>query len=955
MRKLSASLLKWSTGTRYRGKDYLAVLWPAGAFWLRAVLLTTWCLFADDALADDVVDNSLPAIEEPAEDFVPQFARDIAPLLQRNCLACHNQTDAEADVVLESPAAMLDYESDEPLIVPGDASAGKLFAVAAHLSEPVMPPEDNDVGATRLSPRELGLLKRWIELGAKPGDAPGAPTSLQWQPVPAAASPVLAARFSPPGDFCVAAAGNYLVVRDLVDGSTARLVDPALAERDANFSGAAHLDVVHAVAVRGDGQQIATGGYRTVKLWRRQRGSRAIALPVGSATTVVSISVETGWMVAGAVDGKLALVRLRGAQAGDAAAWQGHEAHVVAVRLTADGQQLVSVDAHGAVKNWRVADHSLAGEWILADKVRLATWIDDETLVTAADDLALRVWKLPASAPGEAGSAAVHVESAAQLRGHGREITAMAAAAGGSVLSGSHDGFLRLWDAAGGTQRRQWIHGRTIVAVGVHPDGNRFVSVGDDGIVKAWSPDADDPLWESEIDFPHAARRVAADQAVQLATENLALADEALSVARKQLATDQKNLATTQAALAEAQQALAEAAKAAESPEEQKNESAVADATAAKEHAEALLRRADEGQRSSEAVVRQAEEVQHADRETLHESQQTQAAVSSATESRARIVSVDYDSRTQSLIFADAAGRVFVWSWTGRPMATWQAADRLSAARVAGEELVVVSASDAGTAAVAWSTAGPWTLEDTLGSPDDPGSFLLGRVSALDFSPDGRLLAMGSGAAARSGQVVLWDLVQRRIYRKDLRAHQDEVLAVEFSRDGRFLATAGADQMAKILGVEDGQEVGVLEGHTHHVLDVAWRANGLQIATASADKSIKIWDVRSAQQLRTIAGGREEITGVAFLGLGNQLASSAGDGVLRIYNADDAAQMRAISTGAAYLFGCSASGSGDLVLAGGPRRFLGVYRSSDGAPVPLGSMASEGGAPLGGRAEGVVR
>ena len=48
-----------------------------------------------------------------------------------------------------------------------------------------------------------------------------------------------------------------------------------------------------------------------------------------------------------------------------------------------------------------------------------------------------------------------------------------------------------------------------------------------------------------------------------------------------------------------------------------------------------------------------------------------------------------------------------------------------------------------------WKTAASWMLEGTIGRPDDPDR-LVDRVLALDFSPDGNLLATGGGIAARS-------------------------------------------------------------------------------------------------------------------------------------------------------------------------------------------------------------
>ena len=101
------------------------------------------------------------------------FEKEVLPLFRKNCLACHNATDAEADVVLESPKAIAESGFSDPIVVAGEADKSLLFQVLAHREEPIMPPEDNDVGANNLSPEELALVKLWIDQGAK-GEVTGA-------------------------------------------------------------------------------------------------------------------------------------------------------------------------------------------------------------------------------------------------------------------------------------------------------------------------------------------------------------------------------------------------------------------------------------------------------------------------------------------------------------------------------------------------------------------------------------------------------------------------------------------------------------------------------------------------------------------------------------------------------------------------------------------------------------
>ena len=60
------------------------------------------------------------------------FQKDILPVLRKKCLACHNETDAESDLVLESPAAILKGGFEGPSVIAGNSDESLLLNVAAH-------------------------------------------------------------------------------------------------------------------------------------------------------------------------------------------------------------------------------------------------------------------------------------------------------------------------------------------------------------------------------------------------------------------------------------------------------------------------------------------------------------------------------------------------------------------------------------------------------------------------------------------------------------------------------------------------------------------------------------------------------------------------------------------------------------------------------------------------------
>ena len=102
----------------------------------------------------------IPIEEIKREDKV-DFEKEILPIFRRNCLACHNSTDAESDLVMETPATLKVGGFEGPAVEAGNGKESLIIQLASRARESFMPPDDNDVGAKQLTPKELGLIKLW--------------------------------------------------------------------------------------------------------------------------------------------------------------------------------------------------------------------------------------------------------------------------------------------------------------------------------------------------------------------------------------------------------------------------------------------------------------------------------------------------------------------------------------------------------------------------------------------------------------------------------------------------------------------------------------------------------------------------------------------------------------------------------------------------------------------------
>ncbi|MSO21761.1 MAG: hypothetical protein EXQ58_00605 [Acidobacteria bacterium] len=220
-----------------------------------------------------------------------------------------------------------------------------------------------------------------------------------------------------------------------------------------------------------------------------------------------------------------------------------------------------------------------------------------------------------------------------------------------------------------------------------------------------------------------------------------------------------------------------------------------------------------------------------------------------------------------------------------------------------------------------------WTLERIVGSVDDPGT-LIGRVTALDFSPDGELLATGGGEPSRSGELKIWCASSGELLGEVAGAHSDTILGLEFSPDGQYLATGSTDRFAKVFNVKTRQLVRTFEGHTHHVLDVAWRDDGKVLASCGADNVIKLWDFETGEQKQTIGGYEKEVTSLSFIGDSDNLLVSSGEPTVRLGE-------RLLSGVSGFVHNSAVSADGQTIVAGDENGRLIVWKASNARPLHI--------------------
>jgi mono/diheme cytochrome c family protein len=207
------------------------------------------------------------------------------------------------------------------------------------------------------------------------------------------------------------------------------------------------------------------------------------------------------------------------------------------------------------------------------------------------------------------------------------------------------------------------------------------------------------------------------------------------------------------------------------------------------------------------------------------------------------------------------------------------------------------------------------------------------RVTAVRFISETELV-LADGAIASSGRISILDVVTGKT-KTSWHAHSDLINDLSVSADGKLLASAGADRLAKVWELASGKELAQFEGHSGAVYGVALKPDGTELISVGADKTLFVWDVKTREGFVTMHDRKQPLTSVVWPKDGKDALATDEGGTLWSYNdfkrhtgaqSSEAAHERSLKDWDEELHAVSASADGKRICVAGDN---GVVRVLD--------------------------
>lgn len=142
----------------------------------------------------------------------------------------------------------------------------------------------------------------------------------------------------------------------------------------------------------------------------------------------------------------------------------------------------------------------------------------------------------------------------------------------------------------------------------------------------------------------------------------------------------------------------------------------------------------------------------------------------------------------------------------------------------------------------------------------------------ISWSSDNKFLA----ASSSMGEVGIWDTSTWEMVQK----LEGSLKNNSWSSDGSQFVTSSHNNIAQIWDVATGELVHTLEGHSEFLHSVDWSPSNSLIATSSRDGTVRLWDPATGQNVRVLANNLGDVMSVRWSPDGTRLAAGMANQII---------------------------------------------------------------------------
>ncbi len=334
--------------------------------------------------------------------LLPGHAAESEPeplaILRKECVSCHTEAKRKGGLLIDSRESLLKGGDTDAAIVPGKAKESLLIEVLFPDADSHMPPKG------QLDPRQIAALEKWIDGGAK-WDADrwaklNLPEKTQVAPgtLPGSYAPILAIALSPDRKRLAAGRGGAIHWYEVVTAEKGK--SPAFQLKHLATS-AAHEDAVQSLAFSPDGKRLASGGFRSVRLWdpaAPEKAQREISAPfLGRQTALTFTTDGKRLLVADSVPSQIGRLHEIALDPEKVKTFDtAHRDSIFSITLSADGKRYATTSADKLIVVRDSGTHEIVKrlEGHTGYVLTAAFSPTGDRLASGGDDEEVKVWNL---------------------------------------------------------------------------------------------------------------------------------------------------------------------------------------------------------------------------------------------------------------------------------------------------------------------------------------------------------------------------------------------------------------------------------------------------------------------------------------------------------------------------------------------------------------------------------